>query len=396
MKVLVFSSLAFSLVNFRGALLTRLRSENHEVIATAPDRDERVERWLDQRGIVFQQIPMNRTGTKPLQDIRTLWAYLRLLMKEKPDLIVAYTQKPIIYGGIAARLAGNIPFFALMSGLGYLFSPDGSKPGIARSIFIHLYRAGVRKARKIFVFNRDDRDDMLAAGIITGQHQVVQVPGSGIDTDHFAFHPLPEGGPHFLMVGRLMRDKGVYEFLNAARQLSKTHKAARFSIVGRAETLNPTGIKADEVAALQRDYPVTFLEETTDVRPYFAQCSVFVLPSYYREGLPRTILEAMSTGRAVVTTDMPGCRDPIEDGVNGFVVPARDADALASAMRKFITDPDLISMMGSQSRKIAERVYDVNRVNDMLIEHMGLSAGSTASAAHSPEPELSRMAVERT
>jgi glycosyltransferase involved in cell wall biosynthesis len=392
-KILVFSSLAYSLVNFRGALLNSVREAGHDVLAAAPDDDSFVSDWLAEHDIRFQTVSMNRTGMKPLQDLQTLLGYIRLIVREKPDLILAYTQKPIIYGGIAARLAGNIPFYALMSGLGYLFSPDGATPGLVRTIFLRLYREGVRKARKIFVFNRDDQADMLEAGIIDTRQIVVQVPGSGVDTNRFVQQPIPDGAPHFLMVGRLMRDKGVYEFLEAARQIGQEFPEARFSILGRAETFNPTGISEGDITALQADYPVTFLPETTDVRPYLAQSSVFVLPSYYREGLPRTILEAMATGRAVITTDMPGCRDPIEDGKSGIIVPPQDVDALADAMRSFLVNPQQAREMGNRARAIAEQVYDVAKVNSLLIGHMGL--GKTAKAGRIAEvPLQERLAVE--
>jgi glycosyltransferase involved in cell wall biosynthesis len=392
-KILVFSSLAYSLVNFRGALLNSIWEAGHDVLAVAPDDDSFVSDWLAEHDIRFQTVSMNRTGMKPLQDLQTLLGYIRLIVREKPDLILAYTQKPIIYGGIAARLAGNVPFYALMSGLGYLFSPDGAKPGLVRTIFLRLYREGVRKARKIFVFNRDDQADMLQAGIIDSRQIVVQVPGSGVDTRRFAQQPIPEGAPHFLMVGRLMKDKGVYEFLEAAKRVGQAFPEARFSILGRAETFNPTGISEGDITALQADYPVTFLPETTDVRPYLAQSSVFVLPSYYREGLPRTILEAMATGRAVITTDMPGCRDPIEDGKSGIIVPPKDVDALADAMRSFLVNPQQAMEMGNRARAIAEQVYDVAKVNSLLIGHMGL--GKAAKAGRTAEvPLQERLAVE--
>lgn len=372
MKILVFSSLAYSLVNFRGALLCRMKEAGHDVVAVAPDHDPAVEQWLNDRGIGFKIISMNRTGMKPLEDIRTLLGYMRLILKERPGVILAYTQKPIIYGGIAARLTGGTPFYALMSGLGYLFSPDGAKPGLVRTIFLRLYREGVRKAVKIFVFNRDDHKDMLDAAIVNSKHNVIQVPGSGVDTTRFIQQPLPAGAPHFLMVGRLMRDKGVYEFLEAAKAVKAEFPEARFSILGRAEESNPTGICEDQIPQLESQYSVVFLPETKDVRPYLAQSSVFVLPSFYREGLPRTILEAMATGRAVITTDMPGCRDPIIDGESGIIIPPQDAASLATAMRSFIQNPDQAQHMGQKARMIAENVYDVAKVNDIIIRHMGL------------------------
>ncbi len=384
MKILVLSSLAFSLVNFRGALLAELRRLGHEVVAVAPDRDPEIERKLGEMGIELRIVPMNRTGTRPLQDIRTILSYIRLMAKEKPDLVLAYTQKPIIYGGLAARFH-NIPFYALMSGLGYMFSPIASGKTLVRKIMVGLYREGVRKARKIFVFNRDDQADMLAAGIVAPGQPVVQVPGSGVDLNHFQHHPLPADGTiHFLMMGRLMQDKGVFEFLEAARQVKQNHPNTRFSILGRPEDNNPTGISAAEIEPLSRKYPVTFLPGTTDVRPFIKDASVFVLPSFYREGLPRTILEALATGRAVITTDMPGCRDPIEEGENGLLVPPRDAAALAAAMTKLAENPALIEKMGLRSRAIAEQVYDVNKVNRQLLEHMGLLPASRDGTAAGP------------
>lgn len=387
MKILVFSSLAYSLVNFRGALLTSFVEAGHEVVAVAPDDDSHVAEWLREHRIGFQTVAMDRTGVGPLNDLKTILGYCRLIWSEKPDLILAYTQKPIIYGGLAARIAGGVPFYAMMSGLGYLFSSAASERKLVRSVFLRLYREGVRNAKKIFVFNRDDHADMLAAAIINARHDVVQVPGSGVDTTRFTYNEPPIDAPHFLMIGRLMRDKGVYEFVEAARRVKSKFPNARFSILGRAETSNPTGINEAEVERLTREYPVEFLAETTDVRPHLASSSVFVLPSYYREGLPRTILEAMATGRAVITTDMPGCRDPIEHGKNGLIVPPQDVDALTGAIEHFLANPEQIVQMGIQSRAVAEQVYDVANVNRILMEHMGLT-GTNASASAKPSEVL--------
>lgn len=372
MKVVVLSSLAFSLVNFRGALLAEMRRHGHEVVAVAPDRDREVEARLATLGIKLQIVPMQRAGTNPFSDLRTLFAYWRLLRRERPDVVLAYTQKPIIYGGIAAKLVGKTRFYALMSGLGHLFSEDAQDRVLVRGIFSRLYRAALKNAVTVFVFNRDDRADMIASGIIDPQHNVMQVPGSGVDTDHFAAKPLGEGPPTILMMGRLMRDKGVYDFLEAARIVRRRHPDVRFQLLGRPEASNRTGISADEVRRLSIEYPVEFLAETRDVRPYLAGCSVFVLPSFYREGLPRTILEAMSTGCAIITTDMPGCRDPIEPGGNGFVVQPKSPVSLADAMCRLVVDPDLLKRMSRRSRELAESIYDVRLVNRILLGNMGL------------------------
>ena len=381
MKVLVLSSLAFSLVNFRGALLAEMRRHGHEVLAVAPDRDPEVEAGLATLGIKLEIVPMQRAGTNPFSDLKTLFAYWRLLRRERPDVVLAYTQKPIIYAGMAARLFGKTRFHALMSGLGHLFSEDARDRVLVRGIFSRLYRSALKNAVTVFVFNRDDRADMIAAGIIGPQHNVLQVPGSGVDTRHFAAKPVEEGPMTFLMMGRLMRDKGVYDFLEAARIVRRRHPDVRFQLLGRPEDSNRTGISAEEVRRLSVEYPVEFLAETRDVRPYLAGCSVFVLPSYYREGLPRTILEAMATGRAIITTDMPGCRDPIEPGGNGFVVPPKSPVALADAMCRLVIDPDLLTRMSLRSRQLAEQIYDVGLVNRILLGKLGL-LGPEGDAVH--------------
>ncbi|MFV0645153.1 MAG: glycosyltransferase family 4 protein [Sphingomonadaceae bacterium] len=377
MKILVLSSLAYSLTNFRGALLRAMRSNGHEVIAVAPDDNEDVRAELEASGISFRVVPMQRAGTNPFHDTALLYRYLMLIARERPDLVLAYTQKPIIYGGLAARFMCVPRYFALMSGLGHVFSPGNDTNRLFRSFVGRMYREAVRRARAIFVFNSDDRKDMLELGIISAEQPVIQVPGSGVDLERFTAQPLPRQQISFLLVARLMRDKGIYEFLEAAKRISIDHPECSFQVLGHFDTENPTGLTREECERLSRHYPVRFIPGTSDVRPYLGAASVFVLPSCYREGLPRTILEAMATGRAVITTDMPGCRDPIEENGNGFLVPPRNADALAAAMARFVDDPSLIVRMGSRSRELAERVYDVRLVNRFLLNEMELIAPET-------------------
>ncbi|WP_395327321.1 glycosyltransferase family 4 protein [Novosphingobium sp. BL-8H] len=372
MKVLVLSSLAYSLTNFRGALLRDLKANGHHVVAVAPDGNAAVEADLANWGVGFRIVPMDRTGTSLFKDVALLAAYTRLMVAEKPDLVLAYTQKPIIYGGIAARLMCVPRFFAMMSGLGYVFSEASAHRRLLRGSVARLYREAVRRSRGVFVFNADDRQDMIDLGIVNDRHNVVRVPGSGVDLDRFTLAPLPRGRMRFLLVGRLMRDKGIHEFLEAAAVIRRDHPDIEFCILGHYEHANPTGIDEVECARLSRQYPVQFIPGTSDVRPYLASCSVFVLPSYYREGLPRTILEAMATGRPVITTDMPGCRDPIIEGENGFLVAPRDAGSLRAAMQRFIDNPELVARMGTRSRDLAEKVYDVRKVNQQLLDEMDL------------------------
>jgi len=375
MRVLVLSSLAQSLLNFRGQLLAAMVGEGHEVVACAPERDPIVEARLAAMGIRFVQTKMNRAGSNPLLDLETLADYMELILRERPGVVLAYTQKPIIYGGLASRLAGGSRFYALVSGLGYVFSPAAKHRRFLRALVRKLYGLALRRAQAIFVFNSDDRAEMVRQGIVDKRQNVIQVPGSGVDLNHFRAEPFPSGPPTFLMIARLMRDKGLQQFVEAARLVRDRHPEARFHLLGEFEDSNPTGITRAELDGWLQEGAITYLGRTDDVRPYLADASVFVLPSYYREGLPRTILEAMASGRAVVTTDMPGCRDPIEHGENGFLVQPQDSEDLAAALLRFVEEPELVARMGQASRRIAEAKYDVRMVNAQLLAAMRLSGG---------------------
>lgn len=384
MKILVHSSLAYSLVNFRGALMQSLVAAGHEVIATAPDRDAAVEQSLAAMGVGFVQVPMARASISPLKDLRTLAAYLRLMWRYRPDAVIAYTQKPIIYSGLAARFFRETRFHVLMSGLGYVFSAEADHRTRLRKLVSLIYRQGIRSARTVFVFNSDDRAVMLRNGIISHRHYVVQVPGSGVDTHHFAARPLPGGPPVVLMIARLMRDKGVYDFVEAARLVRAQSPDVRFQILGRIECNNPTAVSETECRRWSGEGLIEFLPETRDVRPHLAASSLFVLPSFYREGLPRTILEALATGRAVVTTDLPGCRDAIVDGENGRLVPPRNPRLLAAAITELASDPARLVAMSAAARQSAVAHYDVHHVNRALLECMGLNKPLAAQCDDGP------------
>ena len=390
MKILVLSSLAYSLINFRGDLLKAMIDNGHTVIACAPDRDVETEGKLAAMGVEFRHTPMQRTGTNVLSDLGLVSSYVGLVQREQPDVVLAYTQKPIIYGGIATRIAalggGTPKFFALMSGLGQVFSMDAGYSSWLRSAVTRLYRAALARAQATFVFNADDRQDMIELGIVDSRQRVIQVPGSGVSLTRFTACPPVTSPIRFLMIGRLMRNKGIMEFLEASRIVRQDHPACQFQIVGRSEDENPSGISSEESKRLATKYDVEFVAGTDDVRPYIAACSVFVLPSYYREGLPRTILEALASARPVITTDLPGCRDAIENGVNGFLVRPRDAEDLAKAMTQFAAEPALVEQMGAASLEVARKTYDVHLVNRQLLGEMGLlRAAGERTAETAPE-----------
>jgi len=373
MKVVLIASLSYSLTNFRGALIAAIVAQGHEVVAFAPDDDPETEAALSAMGARYRRIPMDRTGTNPLRDFVTLRRLVKLIRIEAPDVVLAYTQKPIIYGGLATRIAGgHARFHAMVSGLGHVYSEiPGLRHALLRHVVSLLYRVAIARASSVILFNSDDDSEMRRHGILRPAHHVVQVPGSGVDTARFSHAPAPCGPPVFLMIARLMRDKGLVEFVEAARLVRARFPQARFRVLGPLDP-NPTGITLPEIRAWEAAGAIEYLGETRDVVPHLAEASVFVLPTYYREGLPRTILEAMACGKAVVTTETPGCRDAVTHGTDGFLVPPRDAPALAEAMMRFAEEPELVAWMGARARETACRRFDVRLVNAQLLSVMGL------------------------
>jgi glycosyltransferase involved in cell wall biosynthesis len=376
-KILVLGSYAPSLVRFRGPLLRDLVAAGYQVVGCASEDDSEVAAALAGLGATYRSVRMDRAGTDPVADLRTLGGLVRLLRAERPDVLLAYTQKPMVYGGIAARLAGVPRFFAMVTGLGYAFA-EGPSLGrrLLRKVTAGLFRPALRHAEAVFYFNPEDRAQLERHGIVRPGQRLVRVDGSGVDTAHYAPAPLPEGPPVFLLVARLLRDKGLREYVEAARMLRTRWPAARFRIVGPLDA-NPTSITAAELAAWKAEGVVEYLGETNDVRPYLRACTVFVLPSYYHEGVPRSVLEAMATGRAIVTTDWQGCRETVAAGENGFLVPVRDPAALAVAMARFLEDPGLARRMGQRSLEIVDARFDVRRINAVLLATMGLRSDET-------------------
>ncbi|WP_232476132.1 glycosyltransferase family 4 protein [Flavisphingomonas formosensis] len=369
MKIVVVASLAYSLVNFRGRLLTDMVANGHEVLACAPEEDAEIAARLAAIGVAYRMMPMARTGLDPFEDLKTVRWLRRCFVEERPDLVLAYTQKPIIYAGLACRLAKGPLFYAMVSGLGHAFGEE-ARPWLRRLVAA-LYRPALARASAVFVFNADDRGEMLKHRMIRPEARVVQVPGTGVDLSHYAAAPVPADGPRFLMIARLLKSKGLFDYVEAARRIRRDRPDVRFALLGPLDP-NPAGIDAAQVAAWQAEGVIDYLGETRDVRPHLAAASVFVLPSWYREGLPRTILEAMATGRAVITTDMPGCREPIDTGVNGFLVEPRDVDGLTAALWRFVDDPGLAVAMGARALETARTRFSVERVNGILLSTMAL------------------------
>lgn len=388
MKIIVVASLAPSLLNFRGPLLEAMVQLGHSVKACAPEHDKRIVQGLADIGVDFSMIPMDRVGLNPLTDLKTMYALACLFRRERPDLIIAYTQKPIIYSGLAARLTSRgARLVLMMTGMGYVCTAGGGiMRRLVRPLMARMFRLASAQAHRLLVFNGHDAADMRRHAMATKGREIVQVPGSGVDVHHFAEKPLPQGQPTFLMISRLLKDKGLYEYVEAARHVRKSHPSARFQLLGPFDA-NPSAVDRDEVRRWEDEGIIEYLGATDDVRPFLEQATVFVLPSY-REGLPRSTLEAMATGRPVITTDAPGCSETVVDGENGFLVPVCDASALAAAMSRLIASPELAERMGRRSREIAVSRYSVDRVNAVLLELMGLTGRTVVDAATDPHVQL--------
>jgi glycosyltransferase involved in cell wall biosynthesis len=371
-KFLMIASFAESLVGFRGPLIAALQAKGLQVHVAAPDLPEShpLRARLEAQGLVVHDVRMRRTGTDPVADLRTLLDLYRLMRRIRPDFVMGYTIKPVIYGTLAAWLARVPRRFALITGLGYAFQ-QASGRGRLQALVQRLYALALGRADKVFFQNPDDEAMFRQRAILGARIPSCVVNGSGVDVSSFQPMPLPEGGPRFLLIARLLGDKGVREYVEAARRIRAKGMTASFALVGWIDS-NPDSIKQEELDAWEGEGIVDYLGKLSDVRPAIADSTVYVLPSY-REGTPRTVLEAMAMQRAVITTDAPGCRETVVDGVNGFLVPVRSVDALERAMQRFIDDKALAQTMGMRAREIAVGKYDVHKVNVVMLGEMGIS-----------------------
>jgi glycosyltransferase involved in cell wall biosynthesis len=379
MKIFVLASFAQSLSVFRGPLLAAMKSAGGDVHVGAPDLlcDGKIVGVMHHLGSSCHHVPMARTGFNPFQDALTMLAAFAVLRRLRPTHFLGYTAKPVIYGTLAAWLARVPHRTALITGLGYAFAanPVGTQK-LLQTIVRLLYKIALVRATLVIFQNPDDRALFIDLGLVA-MFKTAIVNGSGVHLDQFAPKSLPSGSCQFLLIARILKDKGIYEYVKAARDVKARYPQAEFHLAGWIDS-NPQAIAQCDLDAWIAEGLITFHGRLDDVREVLAQCHVYVLPSY-REGTPRTVLEAMATGRAIVTTDAPGCRETVVDGDNGFLVPVADAGALAHAMARFLDEPELASRMGRRSRMIAEEKYDVHAVNVHMLQLMGVQVDETSS-----------------
>jgi len=369
-KFLLVASYPESLLNFRGHLLRELIAVGLEVHVAAPNlpMNSTVRKKLENLGIFVHQISLQRTGNNPFLDLLLFFSLWRLMIEIKPKYFLAYTIKPVIYGSIAAWLAMVPKRFALITGIGYAFEINGEKRTKVQVIAQNLYRVALYNAHVVFFQNPDDQALFEKLGLVNEKRQkTVIVNGSGIDIHSFEVSDIPKH-VHFLMIARLLKSKGVKEYAEAASIVRSKYPNVNFNLAGWLDE-SPDAFSQLDLQDWIRSGTLVYHGYLHDVRLTIAASSVFVLPSY-REGTPRTVLEAMSMGRPIVTTDAPGCRETVVDGYNGFLVATKSVHELVSAMLKFIEQPNLITLMGERSRQIVEEKYDVTCVNAQMLSEM--------------------------
>lgn len=373
-RFLLISGTSYSLVNFRGPLVQALINTGLEVHTAAPGlfEDTKTRQQLEAWGAITHDYPIQRTGINPVKDIWTMWALYRLMRNVRPDIVLGYTIKPVVYGLLAAWLASVHQRYALITGLGYAFASQASgKRAFIFQLVRRLYSVALGKADNVFFQNPDDEALFRELGILRQEVPSQVLNGSGVDMAHFTVASLPPGPPRFLLIARLLGDKGVRQYADAARRIKQRHPGVVFQLAGNIDS-NPDSITQKELDIWIAEGFIQYLGWLDDVRSAIANCSVYVLPSYYREGTPRSVLEAMAMGRAVITTDAPGCRETVIDGDNGYLIPIRNVEALVEAMQKFIDSPAQLQVMGQRSYEIAKNRYDVHKVNMVMLKVMGV------------------------
>lgn len=367
---MILAGNARSLIANRSDLIRDMQAAGLEVAAAVPTADYLPE--VEELGITIYPVAMGRTGINPRHDLKYLLALHKLLRRVRPRVVFGYTIKPVVYGSLAAKLAGVPRIYSMITGLGHVFTTENSRNRRLQKIIAVLYRSGLAANRKVFFQNPDDLQGFLDRGMLKDRTKAVRTFGSGVDMQRFAREPIPEEGIIFLFIGRLLTEKGVAEFCEAASQIKADYPEVRFIAVGPHDSNLPHSCAAEDLERWKSAGVVEFVGGVKDVRPWIKECSVFVLPSY-REGTPRSVLEAMSMGRAIITSDAPGCRETVEEGANGFLVAPRQSQPLADAMRRFLEEPELVARMGDASWQLVERHYDVRKVNRVILDAMELT-----------------------
>ncbi len=375
-RLLIIGNNVSSMLRFRAGLVRVMVAAGHDVHLLVPQSDGVLGNFdaecaaLRALGASVHCYPLRRASVSPLHDLLTFGHFLRAILAIRPDAVLAYMMKPVVYGMAAAAMLRVPRRYALLDGLGFAFTDNGSATVPLSARITRLLLAGaLRVAHRLLLLNSDDRNDLLRHNVLRRQMPTAVIAGTGLDLAHFDGPVADPDNVTFLMISRLLRDKGVREFAEAARLVTQQRPQAKFVLVGDSDAA-PGSIPLAEVAQW---HWLHYAGKASDVRPFLRDCLIYVLPSY-REGRPRTVMEAMAMRRACIVTDVPGCRDCITDGQTGLVVPPRDAAALARAIMAYLDAPHLAISHGNAARQVAEALYDDDVVNRSVLAALDIAA----------------------
>lgn len=376
MKVILIGTAASSVLGFRTNLIKALLRQKHSVYTFVSEYTEEELIKIEGLGVIPVTYQLKRGGLNPLTDIKATYDLSKKIKEIAPDMVLSYFSKPVIFGTLASKIAKVPRVIGMLEGLGYAFTdqPEGlsKKTKLIKSVQVLLYRVALPQLDKIIFLNLDDSRDLLEKYNIEAK-QVEILGGIGLDLNEFSHQPLTNIIPpiKFLFVGRLLKEKGIHDFISAAQQVKEKYPETQFTVLGAIDTTNLGALKQSELDRLISLQIVNYLGQVDNVKDWITESDVFVLPSY-REGLPLSTQEAMAIGRAVITTDAPGCRDTVVDGVNGFLVEKWNPQALANKMIYLIEHPQQIATMGYEGYKIAREKFDCDKVNERLLNILEL------------------------
>lgn len=366
-KIIIASNTSWYLYNFRLPLLEGLIDRGYQVFALAPF--DSYTKHFRKYGIKHINIQITRSGINPFTDLNLLQKFVSIYKKYKPDIVQHFTVKPVIYGTIAARISHIKYIYNMVPGMGYVFTETSFKKFWIQRIVRHLYRRTMIFSQHVFFQNKDDRNYFLEHNMVDKQKTSV-IPGTGVDTTKFSpCKHKRKKAVTFILAARMLWDKGIREFVDAAHTIKKKYRNVTFWLLGPVDMENPKGISSEQLEKWNKEGTVKYFGMTDNIKSYYEKADVIVLPSYYREGLPLSLLEGAAMGMPIITADSTGCREVVEDGTNGYLVPIKNSVKLASAMEKFIVNPDLISRMGKASRRMAIQKFDSKKVVKEILKY---------------------------
>jgi len=368
-KVALITNSVRGLLSFRKDLINVLNDKGAVVLGFAPDISKNDITNLKKINVKPIKYLLNRTSVNPFFEVISIISLIKLFKKEKPHIVFCFQIKPAIYGSIAATLCHTNKIYVMIEGLGYLFTDNNLKTKIIRRITIGLFKIVLTRVKKVFFLNQEDRKEFIKNRIIKPDKSIV-LGGIGVDLDEWKCINKKESDISFIFIGRLLKEKGIMEFLRAAEFIKLRYPSIKFIVLGDVDS-NPGSIKKEDILLYVKKGVIEW-PGFVDIKPWLAKKSVFVLPSYYREGVPRSTQEAMAMGCPVITTNSIGCRDTVINELNGYLVPPKNEVALAAAMEKFILHPEIIEPMGRESRLLAEKKFDAKKINKIIMKEIGL------------------------